>query len=537
MSPPAQSPADPVIPTPYDPHPAQWGRRIGIGLVLLLIAAVGMHWLWGRRAAKRLAAQVAVYRAAGEPVTVEELNAWPDAVSGSGENALTILRAAGNAVDDNSAAYNDYFREDQLLLPLTGAEVAMLDALSKENRAALLSVDDAATKSRIDWELAMTSPMVEEFGRPEDLTELRRLTNVLHADGMLARHRGDDVRALRRAGQILYVSRAAGHHPTLIAYLVSVGMAWQAADLAAQIAPDLDLTRDEARRQAKALVAELLDERAMIEARRRGLLGERVLQLDTVASLGQGRIKPGDSGIGKLTALGWLLRPVFFEDGQIMAAHMTATASAAAESPDWPTYQAKAPSSPKYQGGFDRHLLPSIMLPNLERAAMNHYRALTYRRLAATCLAARLYAADHDGKFPETLQDLVPTYLPAVPLDPFAAGGKTLAYVNESADADDPRVYSVGENGIDNGGIEVDPNAPRRQTEKLRDEIRHFKRQPRPKPPEFQPIPGMSPDVFRKMFPGVRLPPGDEEWDLVEGEPAMAPLAPGAEPPPATADR
>ena len=73
---------------------------------------------------------------------------------------------------------------------------------------------------------------------------------------------------------------------------------------------------------------------------------------------------------------------------------------------------------------------------------------LTHRRLAAAALAVRWYAVEHDGRLPASLEELVPRYLPAVPLDPMAKG-RPLGY---SPDPARPMVYSVGENGIDNGG-------------------------------------------------------------------------------------
>ncbi len=56
-----------------------------------------------------------------------------------------------------------------------------------------------------------------------------------------------------------------------------------------------------------------------------------------------------------------------------------------------------------------------------------------------------------EKKLPETLEDLVPAYLPEVYIDPF--DGRPLKYRQ-----DDPgyRVWSVGEDGIDNGGQERD---------------------------------------------------------------------------------
>jgi len=103
-----------------------------------------------------------------------------------------------------------------------------------------------------------------------------------------------------------------------------------------------------------------------------------------------------------------------------------------------------------------RHAWACILMPNFDRAIENTYRSLTDRRLAATALAIRLYAADHESRLPGKVEELVPNYLPAVPIDPFAAGGKTpLRYIRADPD---PRVYSVGHNGVDNGGSDTPLN-------------------------------------------------------------------------------
>src|SRR5687767_15886769 len=63
----------------------------------------------------------------------------------------------------------------------------------------------------------------------------------------------------------------------------------------------------------------------------------------------------------------------------------------------------------------------------------------------------RSHRAGHGGAFPDDLDALVPEILPAVPLDTLAGGGKRLGYVN---DPKRPRIYNVGENGVDDGGTD-----------------------------------------------------------------------------------
>lgn len=67
-------------------------------------------------------------------------------------------------------------------------------------------------------------------------------------------------------------------------------------------------------------------------------------------------------------------------------------------------------------------------------------------RLLATALALRAYKLDH-GSYPPALAALVPAYLPSIPNDPFTAG--PLRY---RTTANDYVLYSVGPDGIDDGG-------------------------------------------------------------------------------------
>lgn len=82
---------------------------------------------------------------------------------------------------------------------------------------------------------------------------------------------------------------------------------------------------------------------------------------------------------------------------------------------------------------------------SFQDAASSH----AMQRLAQTAVALRLYRHGH-GRYPETLQELVPKYLPRVPIDPF--DGKPLRYKRLQRGF---KVWSVGENMKDDGGVKV----------------------------------------------------------------------------------
>jgi hypothetical protein len=73
--------------------------------------------------------------------------------------------------------------------------------------------------------------------------------------------------------------------------------------------------------------------------------------------------------------------------------------------------------------------------------------AETEERVVATAIALKRFQLKH-GKFPETLVELTPDYLPSITIDPY--DGKPLKY--HSSDDGTYLLYSVGEDGIDDGG-------------------------------------------------------------------------------------
>jgi hypothetical protein len=73
-------------------------------------------------------------------------------------------------------------------------------------------------------------------------------------------------------------------------------------------------------------------------------------------------------------------------------------------------------------------------------------RNVAFRRLLLCRLALRIHELEH-GRLPDTLEELTPGYLPAVPDDPF--GTCPLTYRREG---DIYRLYSLGHDRCDDGG-------------------------------------------------------------------------------------
>ncbi|MBX3322775.1 MAG: hypothetical protein KF757_07270 [Phycisphaeraceae bacterium] len=83
------------------------------------------------------------------------------------------------------------------------------------------------------------------------------------------------------------------------------------------------------------------------------------------------------------------------------------------------------------------------------RASTARDSAETVRSAALTALALESWRRRH-GHYPAALSELVPTYLPTMPRDPF--DGKPLRYVAPTASEATPLLYSIGVDGVDDHG-------------------------------------------------------------------------------------
>jgi hypothetical protein len=96
-------------------------------------------------------------------------------------------------------------------------------------------------------------------------------------------------------------------------------------------------------------------------------------------------------------------------------------------------------------------MLVASVFPALERYVETMVRADAQRSVAELALAMCRYRAAM-GKYPESLQELAPHLIAFVPIDPF--DGKPIRLKQSEEEI---VIYSVGPDGIDNGGVPYDP--------------------------------------------------------------------------------
>jgi hypothetical protein len=98
---------------------------------------------------------------------------------------------------------------------------------------------------------------------------------------------------------------------------------------------------------------------------------------------------------------------------------------------------------------FPPKMISAMMLPGLKKVPARFAAFEARRRAVLVAIGIERFRLAHQGKIPDKLDDLVPAYLPTVPLDPF--DGQALRYrrMEQSFLA-----YSIGSDGEDNDGKE-----------------------------------------------------------------------------------
>jgi hypothetical protein len=213
------------------------------------------------------------------------------------------------------------------------------------------------------------------------------------------------------------------------------------------IAPGLQMkssptTRPATMAQVRRLIAQLLDEEAAWRGFETSLPMERLFLAEFLETSSKGT---------------WMIEPLATMDAvrtnryleiAIEASHLRNKPAAMAVLSRGHVDQPVSNSWSRIFGGppkirvprYSRWFLPSS--EDLSRYFEMRFQATAERRVAAISLAAQLYLADH-GHWPARLEELVPAYLPALPLDPYHDDGRAMGYVilKGPGGADRPMVY------------------------------------------------------------------------------------------------
>lgn len=443
--------SEPPIPPRF-----RWLKRIVVVAIALMAGLLGLRLWWGHVAGGRLQAELDRYRAAGEPVYLEDFQVPPIPDE---ENAALLLMEA--------AATWKPIQQNQMDDPR-----AYLDS----NAHALELVRRAQTLPTADWSITLQSPGISIL--LPHLSPARKLALNLGEAAEMQHEQMNDSQCVETIRSTFHFAAAVEAPPSmLVVHLVSVGIESLATDLVEKLAstlrvregpnPEGSVDNPASPDQLENLIRDLMYDAQYVESMRSAMVGERGMYcLDFAQCILEQSASPSIVMTGTMVkasrwerAAIWVFKPLIQMDVLFMARYGTALANAGRER-SWPAAKARFPpdtDAADWASGL--RLLSRVLVPAHERAFQAHFQQLARRRMAAIALAIRLFEIDH-GSRPARLAELVPEYLPLVPADPFNVDGLiqyhpsgildvTIQVVSSDVGAVRPALSSVGVNGLD----------------------------------------------------------------------------------------
>jgi hypothetical protein len=423
----------------------RWGCAILIALalatpVILFVGAyVGIVWSSDRLAGEAIAKA----RDAGDPVDLPSIGAFYPTSPAIDEATAHWLRASeivGDPAFHSSMKGIPLFDgtrtvdEDEILRPGDLERVTpFLDRYRKAldaSHAARRAGSVARFPIDFDDGIAMLIPHVQN---------LRSLNRLLQLDLEVKLAQGDREGAVEDLLSLIATSESLKNEPILVSQLVRIACLGVAIG-----ALERTLAHHQLSDEQLARIQEALARQQLHDSLKRALRGEQFFLIHVTRTNGS----TGNPGADWARALPFrgadmakgmeLWRKVLDASDEGMLETLTATQEMEKE------IEAVAGSP------IDRlrYSTTVLLFPAVDAATKAFLRGEASARLAETGVACERYRLAHD-KLPAKLDDLVPEFLPAVPLDPFDR--QPLRYrVTESG----ALLYSLGVDQLDDGGLE-----------------------------------------------------------------------------------
>jgi hypothetical protein len=411
---------------------APCGRGVWLTLGLVwLIAMVALCLWWAHVARRRLQMRVDAIAARGEPLTPGEMSAFaPLSTHPSGRYLHRAIAAMSGSVVPPSESTESF----PAYPPYGPKWEEMAKRTVEANAAALSLARQARGFDELDWPFT-------------DLVRARELAMVLGDAALYSDLHGDDAEAIERIVDLRNLARCVDSLSSSINELVAGGIESLANERLQVIAAGMrtgdesathsPTARPAGREVIQKLIAELLDERTFHERARASLLLERESNYQT---LGAER-----NNLSVLRPMADLEIARVLDEEQL---HLVAM-----EKQNWPAALAvilSADPAAQFSRARQSWRIAPGTAPRYSRLISDTYgygyarvqidfQMVADRRLVAADLAIHLYLAVH-GRWPASLDELVPEYLPAVPVDPFSASGTPLQFVTVNANGHERRL-------------------------------------------------------------------------------------------------
>lgn len=286
------------------------------------------------------------------------------------------------------------------------------------------------------------------------ITAIRDLANVVSATALYEHARGNDAEAIELARDMLSITRRFQHDRGGVFDAFSGIFVERTALTIWAVADEMNVnvaagattqpTGPANTVQVKSLIGELLDDGNGNQQLARAMRRQRI---DLAGRLTDPKVRT--QMLSQIILAGVPEAPLDLDIVRFLARMEQTAAHLAANRPG------DAEAAWALSASQDRTVITRVSQPISSQASESfrlqfktNRQKLTELHAVATALAVRLYEIER-GNLPNQLEELVPDYLPAIPVDPFSRDQKAFRYLK----APSLMIYSVGENGTDDGGI------------------------------------------------------------------------------------
>ncbi len=439
------------------------GRKLRIWpiLVLIPIILVVAFALYRLSLHGKLKKRIEKIRAAGYPVTLQELDQWYE-LPPQGQNAADYITTAITYLkppESEEAEVLPLFGRKKQLPPRTEAmekeTLARITQLIETNRTTIGLLEDAAKLKSCRYPIDLTlgpSTLVP------NLSELRQMTFLLCLKAMMEAEQEQSDEAIDSLTCAMSLANSLKDEPLFISQLVRIGQHGVVLSATERIANRVQLKEPQLARVA-TMLSSAYDPNDLIRA----VVSDQcmtlhVLRHPTESGLDLPAIVapegPSLLQIHLAQAAGqvdrYLIKCIDLVDEQIQAMHL----------PLGERLNAMTNIESQANQLRQNHKVLSYFMPTIYRAIEFDLQNMTSLRVASVGLTVQRYRLAN-GTLPETLEALVPDFLDTTPLDPF--DGQPLRYKKL-----DPGfvVYSIGKDLSDDGGQERPSNNKRSDSPK-----------------------------------------------------------------------
>lgn len=419
-----------------------WLKRILVASGIIVLGVGVLRWRVGVVAEERLGRKIAELRAAGEPLDPEDFNSEP--VPDELNAVITLKQAAEAFVNwsGKGVSFSDIIRNPSLCSSQPDQVYKLID----NNPATLRLLREARLRPGVDWGVRWSSPMLGvEFPNVMRFMDLARL---LCASAIYHDSRGEHGKAMEELRDALSLANRMGDVGFMLPTLIGLGTSKFVVRTIEQLVPTLlvdegnglhQSTHPARRPVVEALIRDLLDEEALGSSLIRGCQFWRASLHDSATFYVEGAMYALSKQRSTRPRGVWKFRRLLYEPvAQLDLARVLDHNSAyvrAAYAPSYPQAETLLPEPLSFDSVLEQqtYLLGVSLRADGSGALLRARRELSTRRLAATALAIRLFEIDN-GRRPADLQELVPRYLPNVPIDPMSASGEDVLYFPTNPD-------------------------------------------------------------------------------------------------------